>query len=378
MNATYSYVGVNGTGVVLLASGSVTNGGPLFLGRSAGGDGTIRVIGGLWQNGTATMTIGDASRGRVQLGGGEFEDRGDVYLGGSTGADGLLEITNGIWRQSGGVRVGYLNSGLGTFNLSGGVFSNSGPLFVGYYNTARGFMSVSGGNWEQLGLVTVGRGSATGVLIIAGTVVTNRGGITVGGNDGGAGAATTNRGEMVVRNGEWTTTNAVIIGATTGGRNTGLLSVSNGIFQGLASVTIDQGAGASGYVDLQGTQRLFRVGTLSLGDMGYITNHVARYAGGVDITNSASASLAIANGGKIYLSFEGDPKAVGSFWGLRWAGDHLTDLATFTNASPKKLAWDDSALSPGYQGKITVYKDATYTYVGFDAKMASGALFLVR
>jgi hypothetical protein len=183
------------------------------------------------------------------------------------------------------------------------------------------------------------------------------------------------KGRMWMNNGaSWLTTGNAFVGSY----GDGLLTVSNASFQTLANLAVGvNGATATGRVEIAGTQRVCRVGTLTVGvagangAFGYITNHIARYAGGVDITNTAPTALTIStNGSRIHLSFEENPRAIGDFWGLRWLGDHRAELAAFTNGTPPRLTWDDSALIPYYQGKVGIYTNVGYTYVGFFADRA--------
>jgi hypothetical protein len=86
----------------------------------------------------------------------------------------------------------------------------------------------------------------------------------------------------------------------------------------------------------------------------------------VEILNTNGSAFVVNNGSRVHLSFEENPAQTGDFWGLRWAGtDHGAALQAYTNAVPRRLTWDDSALAALYRGKVAIYTNATDTLVGF-------------
>ncbi|HPV24258.1 MAG TPA: sodium-independent anion transporter, partial [Casimicrobium sp.] len=84
----------------------------------------------------------------------------------------------------------------------------------------------------------------------------------------------------------------------------------------------------------------------------------------------AAATLSVSNGGKVAIVFT-SPSSPGNsdyaYWGLRWAGNHRSELETLAAAG--KLSWTN--LMPGRPAEIIVMRDSTY--VGFS--LLRGALF---
>ena len=403
-----------GTGDCLIVDGVLTNYGTVYLGNS--GDGTIRIegTGSLY---SAGMRFGEATGGRglfVQNGG-YARINGEIRApNGGMRAD--CVISNGVFDFSPNTFLGaYAASGTNVLRIAGGTM-RGGSLYADYVGT--GSVTLAGGllelNQSASALVvgggTTGAGAQTGgvMSITGGTLLLSQSGagVHVGYYRQGTltmtGGAVTNvgslfvgrqpnsRGEMLVSGGTWWQSNTANIGYSTA--TYGELKVSNGVFDAQGSVDMGPNNTATGRVELCGTQRVFRVGaggTLRLGYGGgvtsdaSITNHVRKIAGGVDLRNPASGALVFYAGrGRIHLAFEQDPAETGDFWGLRWAGtNHIAALQACTNTSPKQLTWDDSALSPIYQGKVTIYTNATDTMVGFYVSQVSvnhGSMFLIR
>lgn len=338
------HVGYYGLATCILRGGIYTNV-RMTVGSEAGSCGTLLVDGGnLWLD--ETLWAGYSGKGTVIVSNGTVTvPTISVGRSGNVTNAGRLEIHGGTVRCTGGTSYSLI---LGESVGWGEMWMTGGTLLL--TNTAK-TMSV--------GLV----GGTCTVTIVGGTV-SNAGPLTVG--QAAAAVATVRLGGNVVF---WQEANAVI-----GNNSRAYFAISNAVFDAKARVDIDDNASPSSVVELFGTQRMLRVGTvLDLGDTASITNHVARHAGGIDLLSTNAGALTIASGGKIHLAFEQDPVQVGDFWGLRWAGDRRAELRAFTNASPKKLTWDDTGLSPRYQGRVGIYTTATHTLVGFYVSEVPGA-----
>ena len=139
-------------------------------------------------------------------------------------------------------------------------------------------------------------------------------------------------------------------------------------------------------VSLTGTQRTFQVTNLVINACGTLTNYVAGYAGGLDITSAATNALAVT--GAVSLVFAQYPVAAPTnYWGLRWLGtNHVAYLNTYHANVPSRLTWSDSALSPAYQGQVGIYtgseNNVAYTYVGIQVTKVldfnKGSVLLLR
>ncbi len=84
-------------------------------------------------------------------------------------------------------------------------------------------------------------------------------------------------------------------------------------------------------------------------------------SGGLDL--GSDATLTVGNG-LIHITFSDEPDNPAEvYWGLRWAGHHVTELKALADAG--KLTWDASAIAPA---TVSIFKADGYTYVGaFDA-----------
>lgn len=109
---------------------------------------------------------------------------------------------------------------------------------------------------------------------------------------------------------------------------------------------------------------------------GVVTNHIMGRSAGFTITNATANTFAINTGGKLVLSFEGEPNASytsGSvYYGLRQTGDHTASWTALNNsgadATPNtaddKLRWITTGLSKGVPA-IHYNAAGDFTYVGF-------------
>ena len=377
---TTTAIGDGGYGEVVMTSGTFSNKGAIRLGTTsgsgssgqltmtndavlyAGNQVTIGYLGGcpgIWRmdGGTATINLASGSW--------------SLQVAGNTGCTGQLVMTSGnLSCQYASANVGIASgqNSTGLFVLAGGTFSNAGTIYVGGYSTSgggNGEMRVTGGTWIQSSSskVYVGRDSNNvGRLTIDGAAVTNSGQLMLAQNN------RTAQGFMKVQNGaQWYQQGNFFLPD----KGSSALMISNGVFNvGPGTATIGLASDTpAGVVQLFGTQRVFRVNTLALYGSGAITNHLVSYAGGLDIANTASTALSVTNlPDRIRLMYDANPVAVGSYWGLRWAGNHTNDLVAYTNSSSPRLSWDTSALHPMYQNKVAIYTNyeagTLYTYVG--------------
>lgn len=126
--------------------------------------------------------------------------------------------------------------------------------------------------------------------------------------------------------------------------------------------------GARGVLVLTGTvftvTNSVRIDGPPEGDRGQIRISVVGRPAGLDM--GPAATLAVSRG-EVRIRFEAPPRSASVYWGLRWAGDHVAELAALTNASPSKLIWDDAGLGPS-AGKVGIFATGGYTYVGLAAR----------
>jgi hypothetical protein len=314
------------------------------IGYTAGSTGLVTISGGdcTWVNGSSggqSIGTGAGSLGRVRLTGGKLTtSSGGGWNIGASGRGEVL-IQGGVYNHvTVPLTLGGVSGGSGLIQLQGGSFTNSGATTLGYAAGTRGVIDVSGGAWVQSGTLDVGTRVAgvTGVVTVANCVQTNiSGAITVGGG--------------VV------------------GDRYGSVTISNATFGGTTAMTV----WTNGFVELTGTGSVLRCSTFTCRG-GTVTNHIRKFAGGVDVTSSLDTALVITNGGTMFLSFDQGPVAEGDFWGLRWAGNGKAGLLQgMTNSGA--LSWDDSAAG----GSVKIFTNATHTMVGY-VPLTIGTTFRFR
>ena len=124
-------------------------------------------------------------------------------------------------------------------------------------------------------------------------------------------------------------------------------------------------AGVQAVLELNGTT--FSVATaLTVGCKGRVTANLAGTSSGLDL--ASAATLTVADGGVINVVFA-EPADTGTYWGLRWAGDHSGELQDLADTG--KLTWDDTALP----APAAIFTDAEYTYVGAALNLAKVTSF---
>ena len=352
----------------------------------------VMTIAGANATGTIFMTNGTLICRRADVGGGSgkatltatdsqllLTNTASLFLvGPAAGSAATATLTRTrlvITNVSAGTTSLYIgNSGTGTLIVTDSAITNAGITVFGGAANAGGDMRLTRSRWWQGGtyIQMANYAPARASISLDASDVANMGTLYMGRS------VATAQDSLSLVNSTWLNSNTVYV-ASVGSSS---LSISNSAFEGLGYVYVDfNGASQGGTVDITGTGRSFRANILTLGSKGTVTNHVQKYAGGVDIVTNTAAGLVIAANGRIHLAFEKNPAVAGDFWGLRWAGNHVTDLAAHTNASPKRLTWDDSLLDPFYQGQVTIYTNATHTFVGFVVTKTltrSGTMFMLR
>jgi len=254
-------------------------------------------------------------------------------------------------------------------------------------SSGTGAVIQTGGQITSMGTIAIGGGYSycTGLWSMANGTVTNTGTLNIGGNVQPC--------MLCMTNGTWWQGNTMYVGGTASASGTGIVVISGGAFLAQTNVYVADHnnayglfslsnatfqatnpgtvftlgtSSATGIVTIAGTQTVFQVNQLTINARGSLTNYLAGYSGGVDITSTNA--LTINSTGTVSLVFQQNPVSNGIYWGVRWLGtNHIAALQAFTSSVPRKLTWTDSQLSASYQGKEAVYTDAVYTYFGIQA-----------
>lgn len=336
----------NALATVYMNDGAILNPGNrgFVLGNVSGSTGIVVMTGGSITNSANAgfFTIGNLGYGKMTIGG-----TGAVYVatlnvsgtnGGSTAVNSEITLAgSGLLRVTAAANLGNVAGARGQITLQAGTWSSQAPASLGNAAGAEGDIQVTGGTWLQSGSLTVAAvPGSTGLVTVANCTQTN-------------------------------ITGAVTVGGGTAGDRYGSIVISNATFGGGMRVMVL----TNGYVNLVGTGSVLRCNSFT-NNGGYVTNHVRRFSGGVDITNSAVSAFVITNGGKMFLAFDERPVADGDLWGLRWLGNgHAAQLQGLTNSGD--LSWEDSAVS----GKVQIYTNETHTMVGYVA-ISEGSIFKMR
>jgi T5SS/PEP-CTERM-associated repeat protein len=338
---------------------TISNGGTVY--DSDGGiGGTVLVTGNgsVWTNNGA-LTVGNDSLAKncrlTIANGGKVYNKGDygtIGSGGSSSNTVLVTGSDSVWNNNADkyLRVGYSGSGNQLIITNGGKVYMTGTYgtYIGYNagdNNNAGLVTGPGSAWSNSVLLAVGRAGASNQLTITqgGTVY------NLDGYIGQTGAAANSNRVFVSGSGSvWRTTGTLTVnGAGTG--NGMILSTG-----GVAAVS----------------------GTVSINAGGYVTNYVAKYSGGLDMSGST-----LTLNGKMGIVFAGAPTQLGPYWGLRWAGDHTNALKGYANSGALTIS-DGPDLPAFWQNKAAIYYDSTNTYVGFPVSSnpatRSGTLIMIR
>jgi hypothetical protein len=372
-------------------------------GTTAGNSGTLVIEGGV------LSVVGNSSS----------------ILGASANCTGIVIQTGGTVAVTNSGSVGFIIgnvSSYGSWTVSGGVFTNatSGTTYVGEQGTGRLIVNGTGLYVQKSSAFRLGSGSAAGkgTLVVAdggrfesatngtifsvpssgsGSIIVTNGGTMVINDLLNLGIVANMTGTLFVASGGvfsngLVSATAIKIGAA-GSSARAMAGISNGSFHAEGTVTVASTTNSvfpAAIVELDGTQRVFRIGSagaLAVGTaadrQGIISNHVRRLAGGVDIANTSGTALSVFSGSRIHLAFDENPTQTGDFWGLRWAGTNgYAQLVGYTNNSRITVA--NNLTPPFNTNAITVYRaaDNSYTYIGFHATVAatvsSGTVVMLR
>jgi len=363
--------GANNANANLTIEGTsaVTNWGTLAFGSSAANFPCLAnatMTGGTWWQGGA-INVTDTGHG--------------------PGETGILTVAGGTFLPQSTISVGAFAGNVGSLNFSNVAVTLPSTLDVG--KAGRGTVSVVNGSLGVNGTFTLGAASGAGQyagLTMVNAAVSNQGVINISQGNSAAQAQSS----VSQIGGSWLVsgTNSVNFG-TAGAAS---YAVSNGVFQetgGTFTLGSATNVNYPAWISLTGTQRMFQVSNLVVNACGALTNFIGGAAGGVDITSSATGSLAIASTGVIALVYAQEPLVAGNYWGLRWLGtNHVTALTAFHTNVPSRLTWDASALGAFYtnQNAVGIYTGSEagvgYTYVGLQVTKVSnsnkGTMLFVR
>ncbi|NLG00524.1 MAG: hypothetical protein GX565_10280 [Lentisphaerae bacterium] len=180
-----------------------------FIGRDSGSTGELIHAGGtLLYTGNSSFRVGENGYGELTLQEGSFHSDAGVVLGNGSNGRGILTVTGGSNRfasvsqkmlvsgqsgtgfilasggtnyVSGGLSLGYDNSGYGNMALSDGIWQLSGYSWIGYFGNAEILMT--GGRLYSGAVFCIGRGSGgTGVVTVAGGELEVNGEVRLGGD----------------------------------------------------------------------------------------------------------------------------------------------------------------------------------------------------
>jgi autotransporter-associated beta strand protein/T5SS/PEP-CTERM-associated repeat protein len=255
------FVGLSGTGTLIVNGGSVTSeisfigGGQDGAGNLVSGVGTATVSSGTWAS--VALGVGLSGTGTLNVTGGSVISEYGSILGAEAGSVGTATVSGGTWANSADLQVG--GDGTGTLNLNGGLVTVGGTLSTGTFGTI---------NLNAGGTLQIGVGGTTGVLDVStltnnGTLVFNRSDdSTYSGIISGTGSVTKQGGGTLTLNGAnsysgaTTISGGVLALAGTGSIGTGDLNLgSGGVF--------DLTALASGTYSLPSAGDLIGSGTLT-------------------------------------------------------------------------------------------------------------------
>jgi T5SS/PEP-CTERM-associated repeat protein len=227
-------IGKSGTGTLFVEAGGTVevSGGSINVGQSAGSHGFVEINGGLVENSSNGLNVGNAGTGTLELlnFGTVHLIGGGIDVGESAGAHGLLEIASGgmLTSTSNGMDVGLNAGSVGTLEvLAGGIYNlSTHGISAGVSAGAIGSIVVDGSG------ALINLGSQTSGLDIGQTgsgylTVENNGTVSDVGSsiDVGFGAGST--GTVVVASGGLVTTGGSS-GIVVGNRGSGLLTVDAG------------------------------------------------------------------------------------------------------------------------------------------------------
>jgi len=264
-------------------------------------------LSGNWDMSTTTLVIGVGDSGGLQVDQGHKAFFSDVYIGQENGWSNSMSVLNsgsyiGIGGGTGRLRIGSLNAGGGTLHIGNGGTVENGHATIGFLDgvkdNANGkvYVDDSSAKWNVSGDLTIGESKGGfGLLEIRhGGTVTSSGSIYIGKGEGTTGIVTVTDGGS-----HWNTSNQNI---NIGRSGAGTLNILNGGLVSSRQGVIGSTTGGSGTVIVSGPNSKWDTGSWIL-YMGAATNSVGSLtlseggdvtAGTIDLA-SGSGSTATLN-----------------------------------------------------------------------------------
>ncbi len=157
-------IGYDGIGKVSINSGATmeTTDRITHIGRNTGSEGTVNINGGTWTDTSNAIFVGNNGKGTVNVEDGGIWTSNYVCLGyGYGGEGGTVDLINGTWNTQGSTLVGVISGGGGTVNISpNGTWNTQGTVLIG--DGGNGKVDVNGGTWNVFGTGNIGRDWARG------------------------------------------------------------------------------------------------------------------------------------------------------------------------------------------------------------------------
>ncbi|MDE1996617.1 MAG: hypothetical protein KGI75_29230, partial [Rhizobiaceae bacterium] len=187
------------------------------LGSHAGSTGVFDLTGadGDWQN-SGTLTVGDLGTGTFTItAGARYEGSGPVYLGASAGGSGSLIVNGASTFTLSGAQpffIGY--DGQGSFELTDAATASTGAATLGFGAGSSSTASISGSgtSWTIDGDLTVG-GDGTGTMTVSTGATLSDNNATIGlGNGTGTSSVT-----ISGLGSQWTNSGLFVVGASGNG-----------------------------------------------------------------------------------------------------------------------------------------------------------------
>ena len=302
-------VGNNSTGDMIQQGGLVEINNLSFVGRRAGGSGTYRMLGGVF-NTNDILRVGDSatSTGVFEMEGGEVYARNAIEAG-SRGGQGTWTMSGGLVRlPTGPFLVGNAVASVGTLNLDGGIIQarglglaisgdatgtvnwNGGEVQAGsqgIYGGANGVLNWGGGILRPVsGNLVIGNHATTLTLVGGGSgpVISSRGAdgepgsVTIANSFGGSADVTIDGDGVVVFAAEQSYTGTTTVAE-------GTLQVDGALASGNL-VTVQAGATLSGSGTIGGATTV--LGKLAPGG---VAGNVLTFGSNLDLSGVAAGDL---------------------------------------------------------------------------------------
>ncbi|WP_456015062.1 autotransporter-associated beta strand repeat-containing protein [Methylorubrum populi] len=284
--------------LAITSGGKLTTDGVGTINGTAGSAAEVVVSGSgsNWTNGSAGILVGNAGSGKITVSGGATLTSDAVYLGRSAGGQGSVTIdgTNSSWTSSGVVDVGYdgagqltlknqataslsaiqvgMNSGSsGTLQIASGatLTTNRSASYIGNQATANGQATVtgSGSQWTSNQHLNLGL-SGTGSLTVSDSGLASFASVDAGYNSGASGTIVVDGGSLTssglvslgykgtgsleVKAGGTVTVDSLAAAAADGGAATVTLSGANSRLTATNGANLGNGAGSTSSLTVQG------------------------------------------------------------------------------------------------------------------------------